>query len=194
MGALSGGGEVTDQAAVEPQWSRPWRPAQPYEEGNRAALKHGADSARSIQPVADELLRWSEHLADVAPWACGPAHASTVAAWAWAEARCLLVRRWLDERQAVNDEGEVPAAANYREKLERRARTLRADLGLGPLAEAKLLVAIQAAGVEEGDTTPGVEALRAAGQRILESRGELVERDDDGDENQDDDGDAVDHG
>lgn len=143
-----------------------------FEPGHTASLKHGADSPRTIQPVADELAVW---LADVAPWTSGPAYAATASAWCWAEARCRLIRAWLDGHQAVNDEGEVPNAATYLERIEGRAERLRSELGLGPMAQATLLTKLVSVAAA-GDDDEGLKALKAQGARILASRAAELEQ------------------
>ena len=52
----------------------------PFEPGNGAAVRHGATSARRVQPLGDELARQCR---EVAPWVGVPAFAATVADWSW---------------------------------------------------------------------------------------------------------------
>lgn len=137
----------------------------PFEPGNTASQTHGADSDRKVRPVADELAAW---LADVAPWTTGPAYAATASAWCWAEARCRLIRSWLDSHEVVNDEGEVPNAATYLERIEARAERLRSELGLGPLALAKLLGALSS--IDGPAAHDGLEAMKRAGAEIRRQR------------------------
>ena len=67
----------------------------PFESGNTAAQRHGAQSERHLRPLVDELL---EALPEAAPWTSGVPFRPTVEAWAWAEAQAILYRRWFDEQ------------------------------------------------------------------------------------------------
>lgn len=144
----------------------------PFEPGHTLSLKHGADSPRQVQPVADELEAW---LHEAAPWTRAQSNLATVKAWAWAEARAQLIRSWLDQHEAVNDEGEVPAAATYLERIEARAARLREELAQTPQSKAKLLAALTSIAVASGDDE-GLAALKAEGGRILDARRAELER------------------
>lgn len=137
-----------------------------FEPGHTASLKHGADSPRTIQPVADELEAW---LHEVAPWTRAPSNLATVKAWAWAEARARLIRQWLDEHETVNDEGDVPNAATYLERIEARRDRLSHDLALNPQSMARLVSTLASVAVA-GKDDDGLAALKAEGARILAAR------------------------
>lgn len=142
---------------------------QPFAPGHTASLKHGADSPRNVAPVAAELVAW---LHDVAPWTRAATYDATVEAWAWAEARARLVRRWLDEHETVNEEGDVPNAATYLERIESRAENLRARLGLDPMSMVKLLAGLTAVGGEAA--ADALEELKREGRQLIAGWRELT--------------------
>lgn len=137
----------------------------PFEPGHAAALRHGATSPRVVQPIAERL---AGELADSAPWTAGASHRATVSAWSWAEAQASVLRSYLDEHGVLDEEGEPRPAAALLDKVEKRATNLRGELGLSPLALAKLLTAVS--GLTADAATAGLDALRAEGRRIVEAR------------------------
>ncbi len=156
---------VPDRPAHEskgPSRSYSWPP---FEAGHTLSLRHGATSPRTVAPIAERL---AAELADSAPWTAGPSHAATVAAWSWAEAQATLLRAWLDEHGLLTAEGEPRPAAALLDKVDKRAANLRAELGLSPMALAKLLTAVS--GLTAEAATSGLDALRAEGRRIVEAR------------------------
>lgn len=115
----------------------------PFEQGNTAALQHGAYSPRRVDPLAAELVT------EVVVRALEPGSATAYLAepsfrpalWAWArcEVRVQLVTEWLMDRGSdVTDDGEVVPAAEYLRRWEAQALKHRERLGLDPLARAKL--------------------------------------------------------
>jgi hypothetical protein len=137
-----------------------------FEEGNWLALKHGARSARKVAPVAEEIVR---RLPVVAPWTARPAFAGAVASYSWVEAQLVLLRVYVSEHGVLDSDGEPRGAANYMDKLERRASSLRVELGLGPQSLAKLLSSLTSVAVAGGDED-GLAALKAEGAKIVEAR------------------------
>lgn len=135
----------------------------PFAPGNTAALRHGARSPRVLRPIVERL---TAELADVAPWSRRPAYAGEVKAWAWAEARCVVLRDWIDEHGVLSEKGML--AAGELARAEARAASGRDRLGLSPLALAKLLGAFNAA--PAGTDDDRLEALKAEGRRIVEAR------------------------
>lgn len=154
-----------------------YRPARgyswpPFEPGNLAALRHGARSERMVRPIADRL---AAELATAAPWATQPAFAAEVQAWAWAEARCVLLRAWLDEHGLLDDEGEPRPAAGELARAEASASKARANLGLSPRAWAQLRAAMAAG--DHGDD--GLAALEAVGRAMAQAEHDDDEEADD---------------
>ena len=142
----------------------------PFEPGNAAAMRHGATSPRVVGPIAERL---AGELAESAPWTAGRSHAGTVSAWSHAEAQCAVLRAWLDEHGLLDGKGEPRPATTLLDKCEKRAANLRAELGLSPLALAKLLTAVSGLTAEAAST--GLDALRAEGRRIVEARTAALE-------------------
>jgi hypothetical protein len=135
----------------------------PFAPGHELSLKHGAASPRMVRPIADQL---AAELAEVAPWAAAPQFAAARAGWARVEAQLVLLHRYLDEHGLLDDAGEPRPAATWAAKLEGRAQSLRAELGLSPASMAKLLGDLSRTSAS-GD---GVDALKAAGRALLEGR------------------------
>ena len=127
----------------------------PFEPLNEAATKHGADSRRRWQPIADQLA--ADLLAE-RPWLAG--HRRSVHAWARVEAQAQLIGAWLDEHGLVDDDGEPRAAGNRLDRLEIRAQSLRNDLAEPPMAMARLLSTLTSTAVSAGSDEM-LEGLKA---------------------------------
>lgn len=115
----------------------------PFEPGNQVALKHGAYQPRRFEPLALELVESTLTEAGREGGQTGYLLEASyrAALWAWArtEARVQLVSEWLIDRGAELDvDGEVLGAASLLNRLEARAESLRARLGLDPLSRARL--------------------------------------------------------
>src|SRR5437763_1450722 len=106
------------------------RQPEPYRPGNASALRHGARSARFVDPVAAELV--AALLADRPDLAAWP---EAVAAWSRAEARCLLYAEHHAERGYLDPETGVPRGGGHVQAAENTAARLRERLGLDPLAD-----------------------------------------------------------
>jgi hypothetical protein len=135
----------------------------PFWPGHDLATKHGAWSDARVLPVADRLSR---EITDVAPWLSQPSFAPSISAWARVEAQIQLVTAYLDEHGYLDVKGRPRSATGLLERLEGRARRLRNDLGLSPVAWAHLVAALE--GV--GEQTQELTELQAIGRRILEER------------------------
>lgn len=137
-----------------------------FAEGNFAAARHGARSPRLVAPLAAGV---EAAVAEVAPWTSRPTFAPAVRSYAWVEAQLELVRQWLDRVGVLDDEGQPRPAVAYLDRLEGRAGKLRAELGLTPLALAKLLGSLATTAATVGDDD-ALASLRAEGARIIEAR------------------------
>ncbi len=111
-------------------WQRP-----PFEPGNETARKHGAHSSTIVEPRARAVLAALEAEAPV--WLHAVDRAA-LEAWARAEARCGILRDWVDERGLLDPKGKPTGAAELLLRCERQAADLRGRLGLDPLARARL--------------------------------------------------------
>lgn len=152
-----------DATTETPAWSRP-----PFEEGNLVALRHGARSPRVLQPIVDAILA---EVVQSAPWAMRPAYAAELTSWAWAEARCQILRHWIDEHSLLSDEAQQ--AAGELARAESRAASARDRLGLNPLALARLMTTLDTAPAGTDDV--GLEGLKAEGGRIIAARTAAIE-------------------
>lgn len=137
----------------------------PFQPGHTFSLTHGGYSARTWKPLADAI---AAELPEVAPWCSRSTYAPAVAAWARVEAQLQLVMAWLDDHGPLDDDGEPRPATALLARLESQAQSLRAELGLSPLALAKLLGAFTSAPACTDDDA--LEALKAEGRRIVEAR------------------------
>ncbi len=137
----------------------------PFERGNVVSLRHGVYSARTWKSLADAI---ASELLEVAPWCSRATYGSAVAAWARVEAQLQLVMAWLDEHGPLDADGHPRSATALLARLESQAQSLRAELGLSPLALAKLLGAFTSA--PTGTDDDALEALKAEGRRIVEAR------------------------
>jgi hypothetical protein len=123
---------VTDRGGHRPPRGYSWEPFTP---GNAAAVKHGAHSPARVDPLAAELV---EAAVATCAYLAEPAYAAELAAWSRAEARIILLTRWLDEVGPLDDEGNPRPALAALSAAERTAADRRHALGLTPMARAKL--------------------------------------------------------
>jgi hypothetical protein len=142
------GDPMTDSPALR-GWANPNHPmhrpptgtqAAPYQPGNLAAVVYGGHSAQVVDAVAAHYLEQARAmLGDHVPSQVQPSeYQRAVIAWARAEARCDLVARYLDDVGLLDQDGNPRPAARFALEAERTAAKRREELGLTPLARAKL--------------------------------------------------------
>ena len=134
----------------------------PFEEGNQAAVTHGAYSVEVYGPVARELV--SGVLTDRPQL---NRYRTAVAAWADVEARCLVVREHLDAHGMLDEQGKPRPAVELLVRLESRADKARQRLGLDPKADADLAKSTADAQHSIAD----LDSIREAGRAALDKRG-----------------------
>jgi hypothetical protein len=133
---------------------------EPFGPGNQAHLKHGASSARRVDPLAAELvealLQRRPDLADFPE-----------ATWAWgrAEARCLLLEDFHAREGFLDEVGNVRGGGRVA-TFEAQAARLRERLGLDPVADVQL----QRAKAEAVALVADLEGIRERGRAVLERR------------------------
>lgn len=152
----------------------------PWQPGNTAALRHGATSKRMIVPLAEAI---AAQLLEVAPWCARPAFAGTVQRLAWAEARCILLRHYLDEHGYLDEDDNPRPAANELHRAEATAAKAGETLALSPISFMKLMTGMAAA---KGADVDGLEQLMGEGKRIVDSW--ATEHDQADEQGSDDDG------
>jgi hypothetical protein len=135
----------------------------PFTAGHTVSLKHGAHSPRVVGPLAEQL---EAGLNERAPWASAEAFAPTRAAWAWAEAQSAVLRSFLDEHGVLDEDHQPRPAVDLLGRVESRAERLRTELGLTPMALAKLLSSLS--NVNPAAAAGGLDALVAAGAAVRE--------------------------
>lgn len=112
-----------------------------------ANRRHGAYDHAEIQPLAEKI---ETVLVDEHPWLSAASFQGTLRSYAWAEAQIALVRSYLSKWPggAVNGRGDVKPAAEYLERVERRAMELRRELLLSPKSQAALRVNAAGTGLD----------------------------------------------
>jgi hypothetical protein len=103
-------------------------------------------------------------LVAAAPWCDRAAYRPTVAAWCRVEAQLHILTRWLDEHGLLDEEGRPRPATNLADRLEGRAARLRAELGLTPMSQSRLLLNVAAV---EGGQAGTLDVLLAEGRQAL---------------------------
>jgi hypothetical protein len=153
-----------------------------FEPGHEQSLKHGADSERKLRPIVDELV---DGLVAMAPWCAAPVFEPAVQAWAWAEAQCVLYRRYFAAHGVGEDGEEPPASLDRWDRTEKRVQALRTELGLSPSSFTKLLRGLSA--VDGPAAVAGIDALRDTGAALRQAadRLQLSAPADEGDEVED---------
>jgi len=139
---------------------------EPFQPGHESlTLTHGAKAPAKWRPLAEGL---AAEATKAAPWLGAPIYAAALAAWARAEAGVVLILDWLEDQGPLDDKGEPRPALTALHLWETRAEKARAEMGLSPLAHARLLATFRAAsGVPTADDA--LAALAAEGHRLLEA-------------------------
>jgi hypothetical protein len=139
----------------------------PFQDGNRAALKHGAFSEQLATETMQEI---APHLFDLAPWLDRPEYAHGVARFLRAEALSLLAFRAIE--RIATDEG----AENVPRKLwdahnaaSNTAMKQASLLGLDPTSHARLAAT---PAIRHEISRANLDNLVARGRAIRIARGE----------------------
>ena len=130
--------------------------------GNKLRLTHGARDPERVAPLAEQIMTALLEDPDTDDYLRKPVMRHEVLAWAWAEAQVGLMRAWLDSdgiaaamteltttEETEADEGratvrrvsasrKVSSLMSELHKAEVRAANRRQQLGLTPLARARL--------------------------------------------------------
>ena len=102
---------------------------------NTLAQRHGAWSDRVVDPVARELVTV---VLDQVAYLADPSYEPAVWAWARAEARVLVLSKWLDDNGPLDESGTPRPALGALKEFENLAARARQRLGLDPLSRAQL--------------------------------------------------------
>jgi hypothetical protein len=141
-----------------------------FEAGNTLAMKHGAQSPRRVDPLAQQIM--AEAMADPAlEFLQQPRFSAGLLAWARAEARVQLIDEWVStmsmEQAAQSGQGRTSPLELLR-KWETTAAGHRARLGLDPVSAARLGKDI--AQGRQADAATALTKMREAHERAI--RGE----------------------
>lgn len=107
----------------------------PFEQGHTVTVTHGAKSPRLVRERANRLL--DQVQSDRPAWLADVDQAA-IWDWVYAEARCELLREWLDEHGHLDEHGKPREAARFLVTCEGRAARARSALGLDPSSRAAL--------------------------------------------------------
>jgi hypothetical protein len=148
----------------------------PFEEGNSAALTHGAFSPRKVNPLAEQIA--GVLLTQGPSFLRSPEYGLAVWGLARTEARIQTVSEWLDEHGELDDEGLPRPAGSLLLKLERLAAEHRSRLGLDPSSRVRIerdLASVGrdlnlAAAIQEG------QRIRAEAEQRINGQGETAEQ------------------
>jgi hypothetical protein len=162
----------------------------PFAEGNQVAVTHGAESERSVAPLAQRIETALLEDADTPDYLRAPSYLPAVRAWARAEAVASLLWGFLAGQDAqaaltetiTGEETEesskgtvkrrsvsrrVVSVLSELHRAETRAMNLRGRLGLDPLSRAKIMKDLGIARQAGGDA---IAKLGERGREIRERR------------------------
>lgn len=155
---------MTEPARGKPPNNQPargykWAPFQP---GHTLSTRHGATSERRIAAQMEAMSpQLAEEITDVS-YLSDPSFGAALRGWLRAEARCELVRAYLDEHGLLDRDGMPRPAAELMLRLESQASKLRSRLGLDPVSRAQL----QRDLTESGRNTVSMAEALAEGRRL----------------------------
>jgi hypothetical protein len=134
----------------------------PFQEGNLVAVRHGAFSEAIVASAASDIVCAA---IEAVPRLAAPEYRAAVTAWGRAEARCLLVEKFLEEHGLLDEDGRPRPAADLALRVERQAADARSRLGLDPMSRVKLEQALAASAKDRLD----IQAELAEGRRLREA-------------------------
>lgn len=152
------------EAALLPPEERPewYHRYEPFEEGNTAAVTHGAKSPRIIAPLALQVIARAKARPDWPAWLNDTSYTEEIWSWAWCEAVLELYRRELmsldnltelrTERSNEQEDVTVRRGSKQRKLSSEKRRSLedgimtwtrlakahRTSLGLDPLSRSRI--------------------------------------------------------
>jgi hypothetical protein len=141
----------------------------PFQDGNRAALRHGAFSEQLATETMQEI---APHLFELAPWLDRPEFAHGVARFLRVEALSLLAFRAIE--RIATDEGAENVPRKLWEAHNAAANTAMRQaslLGLDPTSRARLAAALAVSG---DASIANLANLAAEGRAIRVSRGHVM--------------------
>ena len=137
-----------------------YRPPEPYVEGNKAAVKHGAYSADLVNRTAEEIWVDMEEQLRLMP---GYLDADQILVDEMREvvAQLVQLRKYRAEHGLLDAAGNPRSFVWLEDKLGRRLVDLGKALGLGASERAKVFGAFMAAGRAHAEALAAQERLRS---------------------------------
>ncbi len=124
-----------DKGGYRPARGYSW---EPFQQGNLAGLRHGAESDRRISAEIERMEpELAEQIADIG-YLTDPSYTSVLQAWARAEARIQLLERWFADKGLLQEDGTPRPGVDLLLRCESQASKLRSRLGLDPMSRAAL--------------------------------------------------------
>lgn len=144
---------------------------EPFGEGNRAAVVHGADSPRAVVPAAEQLVEQFLGLGSCPAYLKEAKFLPAVQAWARLQARTALLSDWLDgmtpEEMATPRKVGGSTPVELWLSAERAASRARERLGLDPASFAKIARDLGIANRAQEDA---ISRMGETGRQIREKR------------------------
>jgi hypothetical protein len=142
----------------------------PFEKGNLAALRHGANSERIVSAKAQEIR---DLLLQSFPFLAEEAFLEATERYVRAEARAQLLHDYCMEKAEREGVEAVPRTLwQEASRAESNAAKCASDLGLDPAGFARIGRDLGVAGsIGQRLQGPGLAALAADGRRLRELRG-----------------------
>ena len=166
------GNEAADAPSPAPPVHRELYRYEPFTASNTAALKSGARSERFYEPlavaIANELMRRHERLTN-------PLYRESVINYCRVLAKIELTEKYLAEKGLTDAHGDVSSTALFWTKLQSLANKQAAQLGLSPLANARLGRDTAAAQVDLASIIAAAKSSQSSPSTIdgeVESEGE----------------------
>ena len=142
--------------------------APPFAEGNTAAVTHGIYSEEGRAAVEALVAPYVEAVVARAPWVASEAFAAELRAWAYAEAEAEAWRQHLSQVGFADGKGKVRPACEALHRAEIRAGKLRSNLGLSPMAHARLIGVMQVPTIPSISGVPRTPEMEAVLDKVLQ--------------------------
>ena len=148
----------------------------PFERGNEAAVRHGVWRAERAEVVAADVAELAEETAVTFPWT--RPYIDERLAYARAIVDERDVRAYLDEVGVLDEDHQERPAVRTLERFSRIAASRRRDLGLSPMAHARILALVAEVVARHpdrlGPLDSALDTLLAEGRAALDRTAEFT--------------------